>query len=88
MVLRGRWCNIIFLNVHAPTEEKSDDSKDSFYEELEQVFGHVPEYHMKILLGDFNAKLGIEDTFKPTIGNERLHEDSNDNGVRVVNKIV
>jgi hypothetical protein len=29
--------------------------------------------------------LGREDTFKPTIGNESLHEDSNDNGVRVVN---
>jgi endonuclease/exonuclease/phosphatase family metal-dependent hydrolase len=40
---------------------------------------------MKILLGDFNAKLGREDTFKPTIGNENLREDSNDNGVRVVN---
>jgi len=33
--LRGHWCNIIVLNVHAPREEKSDDSKDSFYEELE-----------------------------------------------------
>jgi hypothetical protein len=40
---------------------------------------------MKILLGDLNAKLGREDTFKPTIGNESLREDSNDNGVRVVN---
>jgi hypothetical protein len=29
--------------------------------------------------------LGREDTVKPTIGNESLHEDSNDNGVRVVN---
>jgi exonuclease III len=85
MVLRGRCCNIIVLNVHAPTEEKSDDSKDSFCEELEQVFYHFPKYHMKILLGDFNAKLGKEDTFKPTIGNESLCEDSNDNGVRVVN---
>ena len=35
IVLRGRWCNVIFLHVHAPNEEKSDDSKDSFYEELE-----------------------------------------------------
>jgi hypothetical protein len=83
MVLRGRWCNIIVLNVHAPTEEKSDVAKDSFYEELEHVFYHFPKYHIKILLGDFNAKLGREDTFKPTIGNESLHEDSNDNGVRV-----
>jgi hypothetical protein len=39
------------------------------------------KYHMKILLGDFNAKVGREDIFKPTIGNESLHEISNDNGV-------
>jgi hypothetical protein len=39
---------------------------------------------MKILLRNFNAKLGREDIYKPTIGNESLHEISNDNGVRVV----
>jgi len=37
IALRGCWCNIIVMNVHAPSEEKSDDSKDSFYEELKQV---------------------------------------------------
>ena len=37
IVMRGRWCIIIVVNVHAPSEEKSDESKDSFYEELEQV---------------------------------------------------
>jgi hypothetical protein len=46
---------------------------------------HFPKYHTKILLGDFNAKLGREDIIKPTIGKESLHEDSNYNGVRVVN---
>jgi hypothetical protein len=40
---------------------------------------------MKILLGDFNAKVGSEDIFRPTIGNESLHEISNDNGVIIVN---
>jgi hypothetical protein len=85
IVLRGRWCNIIVLNALAPTEEKGDDSKGSFYEELEGVFDHFPKYHMKILLGGFNAKVEREDIFKPTIGNESLHQDSNDNGVRVVN---
>ena len=33
IVMRGCWCNIIVLNVHAPSEDKSDNSKDSFYEE-------------------------------------------------------
>jgi endonuclease/exonuclease/phosphatase family metal-dependent hydrolase len=37
------------------------------------------------LLGDFNGKVESEDIFKPIIGNESLHEASNDNGVRVVN---
>jgi hypothetical protein len=34
IILRGRWCHIIVLNVHAPTEDKTDDVKDSLYEEL------------------------------------------------------
>jgi hypothetical protein len=51
--------------------KKSDDTKDGFYEEL-VVFNHFPMYRMKILFRDFNAKLGREDIFKPTIGNERI----------------
>jgi hypothetical protein len=57
--------------------------KDSFCKELQQVFDHFPNYHMKVLLGDFNAKLG-GDIFKPTILNVSLHQDSN-SGVRIVN---
>jgi ABC-type tungstate transport system permease subunit len=37
-VLRGHWCNIMVLIVHAPSEEKGYDSKDSFYEELRADF--------------------------------------------------
>jgi hypothetical protein len=37
------------------------------------------------LLGDFNAKVGKEEIFKPTVGTQSLHEISNDNGVRLVN---
>ncbi|PNF43544.1 hypothetical protein B7P43_G03931 [Cryptotermes secundus] len=83
--LKGRWCDIIVMNVHAPTEDKTDDTKDRFYEELEPVFDKFPKYPTKILLGDLNAKAGREDIFKPTICNESLLEISNDTGVRVVN---
>jgi hypothetical protein len=40
---------------------------------------------MKILLGDFDAKVGREDIFQPTIGTESVHTESNDNGIRLVN---
>jgi hypothetical protein len=49
------------------------------------VFDNFPKYHLKILLGDFNAKVGREGVFKPTTGNESLHKISNDNGVWLVN---
>jgi hypothetical protein len=60
IILRGHWYHIIVLNVRASTEEKSDDVKDSFYKKLEHVFDKFPKYHMKILLGDFNAKVGTK----------------------------
>jgi exonuclease III len=85
IILRGRWCHVIVLNIHVPTEDKTDDVKDSFYQELERLFDKFPKYHMKVLLGDFNAKVDMEDIFKPIIGSERLHEISNENGIRLVN---
>jgi hypothetical protein len=51
------------LNVHDPTEDKDDDIKDSFYEELEQVFDQLPRYNIEIML-DVNAKVGREDILK------------------------
>jgi hypothetical protein len=83
VILRGRWCDVV-RNIHAQTEDKIDDMKDSFYEELERVFDKFPKFRMKMLLY-VNVEVGREDIFKLTIGNESLHEISKDNGVRVVN---
>jgi len=57
IVLRGCWCKKFVLNKYAPSEEKSDVSKDIFWE-LEQVLDNIPKYHIIILLGDFNEKWG------------------------------
>jgi hypothetical protein len=58
----------VVLNIHAPTEDKIYYVKDSFYEGLERVFDKSPKYHMKILLGDFNAKVGREDFLNRQLG--------------------
>jgi len=50
IVLRGRWCNIIVLNVHAPSEEKKCKS---FYEELEKVFDNLLNYPYEISVREF-----------------------------------
>jgi hypothetical protein len=44
ITLRCCWCDIIILNVQAPTEDKIDDIKDRFYEEVEHVFDKFPAF--------------------------------------------
>jgi hypothetical protein len=84
IILRGCWFHVIVLNVHAPAEDKIDDVKGSFYEELEDIFDKFPKYHTKYLLGDFNAKEGREEIFKPKTGNESLHDIGHNNGMASV----
>jgi hypothetical protein len=66
-ILRGRGCDIIVLNIHAPTEGKTDHTEHSFYQELERVFSKFPKYHIKIILGGFNARTGRENILKQKI---------------------
>jgi hypothetical protein len=61
LIVRGHWFHVIVLNIHAPTEDKIDDVKDSFYEELKYIFDKFPEYHTKILFTYSNVKVGRED---------------------------
>ena len=84
IVLRDHLCNIIVLNVYSSSEEKCDDSKDSFYEEFEKVCDQISKYSMKIILVDCNAKVGRANIINRIVGNDSLHQDSNDNGVKRV----
>jgi hypothetical protein len=78
------WYDII-LNVHVTTEDKSDDRKDSFCEELECVFDKCPKYYVKIVLRVFSAKVEREDIFKPTVLNKSYTNLLMVMGVRVAN---
>jgi hypothetical protein len=75
--------------MHESTEEKSDDSKDSFYGELEQVFEHFPMYHMKTVrtVRRLYCKTGKRGQFQTDNGNDSLRQDSSDSGVRIINYV-
>jgi hypothetical protein len=71
--------------VHAPREDTIDDIMDSFYDELGRVFDQFPRYDMKILLGEFNAKVGREISSNRQLGMRVHRKLVMINGVRVVN---
>jgi hypothetical protein len=81
----GCRCDIIFLNVHIPTEDKYDVTKDGFCEEVRVCIWSVSLVSHKNLLLDFNAKVEREDIFKQAFRNESLNKINNSNGVRIVN---
>ena len=66
--IRGKFFNYTLINVHAPTEDKESKDKDIFYEKLAKVYDEAPNRDIKIMLGDFNAKVGRESIYGRTIG--------------------
>lgn len=78
--LKCKWYNLVIINGYAPTEDKNE-----FYERLDTVCDLLLNSKVKILLGDFNAKIGQEPIFSPTIGSTSLHLNLNDNGTRLIN---
>jgi hypothetical protein len=64
---RGRWCDIIVLNVPAPTQDKCDDTKNSFHEEIERVLDQFPQYHMKIF-----EEISMQTWVRKTFSNRQL----------------
>lgn len=77
--------NIFIINVHAPTENKDEADVDEFYEEVSRIYDEAPGKTIKIIVGDCNAELGKEASFRPTIGIHSAHEISNNNGQRLIN---
>lgn len=82
--IRTRFFNCSLINIHAPTEEKSEDEKDAFYTLLEKTYDNCPGHDVKIIIGDANAQVGKENIYLPTIGKHSLHNCSNDNGQRLI----
>ena len=64
--------------------KKMDEIKEEFCNLLEQNINQIANSGIKIILGDFNAKVGKENVYKPTIGNERLRNETNNNGIKVI----
>jgi len=70
--------------VHAPTEEKDEIQNDDFYEDLEKIYMKVPKHDINVVMGDFNTNLGKEPGLAPNVGKYSLHEETNNNGWRMI----
>ena len=60
--IETRYTKVTLIQVYAPTNAAEDQEKDEFYELLQDVLDATPEHDMKIIMGDFNAQIGRDNT--------------------------
>ncbi|VDP55756.1 unnamed protein product [Schistosoma curassoni] len=73
------------IQSYAPTKNSNDDIKDQFYERLQSIIEKCPRKDLTILMGDLNAKVGIDNTGYEVIMGRSGVRERNENGERFTN---
>ena len=74
------------ISAYAPTEVALPSVKDKFYNELKDFLLSIPPHTVVVTAGDFNAQLGLDShsTRPQTIGMHCVHDQTNNNGQRLI----
>nr|KAG5686144.1 hypothetical protein BaRGS_024758 [Batillaria attramentaria] len=76
---------LTIIQCYAPTNDAEEEKKDDFYQQLQTVIDRGGAKDMTILMGDFNAKIGSDNTgYEDTMGTHGLGQ-MNENGERFAN---
>jgi exonuclease III len=74
--IKGKYNNITLINVYAPTEDHTEETKEQFYDTLRYLLDKTPKNDTTIL-GDVNAQLGKKRTYNEVTGKHTLQEKTN-----------
>ena len=79
----SKFAKLSVIVCYAPTEDAEDEEKDTFYDELQAAVDETPTHDVLLIMGDLNAKVGIDNQGKEnTMGTQGLGV-ANDNGDRL-----
>ena len=53
-------CSITLISAYAPTLQSPQQEKEHFYETLNETIKSIPSSHKLLLMGDFNARVGVD----------------------------
>ena len=71
------------VTCYAPTEEAEKEKKDNFYDSLQSTLEDVPKHDVLVVLGDFNARVGSDNTDRERIMGKHGTSTMTDNGTRL-----
>ena len=59
---QGKPFNITVIQVYTPTTDAEEAEVDQFYEDLQDLLELTPRKDVLFIIGDWNAKVGIQET--------------------------
>ena len=77
-------CYVTIISAYAPTMTNPDEVKEAFYEDLNQLISSVDHRDKLIVLGDFNARVGVDHTLWPNVLGRHGTGKCNSNGLMLL----
>ena len=81
----GTAANISIIQGYAPTNDAEPKEKEEFYDTLQSIIDKVPKKDLVIIMGDFNAKIGRDNTGREQVMGRHGEGEINANGELLVN---
>ena len=80
----SKYMKLTIVEFYAPANDARDKDKEEFYEQFQAIKEKIPKHHICFIMGDFNAKVGNDNSrFERTMGKNGTGERK-DNGVTLV----
>ena len=80
---KSRFIKLSVVTRYAPTEEAEKEEKDNFYDSLQSILEDIPKHDILVVLGDFNARVGSDNTNRERIMGKHGTSTMTDNGSRL-----
>ena len=81
-IKNSKGIHITIIGVYAPTEDETKERKDKFWNRLTEVTETAEG--LVLVMGDFNARVGVEDCTSSTVVGKYGEMHKNNNGCRMI----
>ena len=80
---KTRFIKLSVVTCYAPTEAAEKEEKDNFYDSLQSTLEDIPKHDVLVVLGDFNARVGSDNTDRERIMGKHGTSTMTGNGSRL-----
>ena len=80
---KSRYTKLSVIQCYTPTNDVEEETKDTFYQQLQKALDNVPSHDVLLVIGDLNAKVGRSNEVREKTMGKNGCGEMNDNGERL-----